>query len=243
MLTLYKNEWLKMKRQHVWILILFIPIVGALLGTFSFYSSYELLTKDTNEWYQLWTQVTFFYGLFLYPVLSSVYATLICRNENLQGGWKLILGLPVSHVNFYLSKLLWLLTLLLYTQMIILLATIMIGYQFDFISAIPIVFFIKATIFGWFATFPLAVIQLSISMKTKSFSLPLGINIILTFGSLAAMVIGVELFYPWAFPSIAMAAPGEGSGTDTMTFIAVMIISFCILLLIGSWNFKRREIK
>jgi len=243
MLTLYKNEWLKIRRQHIWLLIFFIPVLGACVGTFSFYSSYDLLTAgNKNEWYQLWTQMTFFYGLLLYPILTGVYAAFICRNEHLHGGWKHILAFPVSRIKLLLAKLLLLLTLLFFTQAIIVILIIIIGSLFHFEAQLPLAFFSKAFIAGWFATFPLAVIQLWISFTTKSFSIPLGVNILFTFGSLAALVIGAEVIYPWALPSLAMVPRGGGKALQSSLFFTIIVGYVLLTLLISSWRFQRKDI-
>jgi len=240
MFTLYQNEWLKLRRQFIWMIILFVPFIGVCLGTFSFTASYDLLVDGGNEWYAFWTQITFFYGLFIYPILSGIFAAIICRNEHLHGGWKHQLSLPLSRTKVFLAKLFLVYSLLFLTQLILLLTALAVGLQVTAQTNPPLLFLIGAVTAGWVASFPLTIIQLWISINIRSFVVPLGINLFFVFGSLAAMVMGIEKLYPWAHPSIAMASPEEANSTleDLSIFTVsylVVLVTYCVC------RFNRKE--
>ncbi|WP_195694696.1 ABC transporter permease [Priestia megaterium] len=240
---MYKIEWMKLKRQRLWIIMLFVPLVGCSLGAFNFSSSYDLLMKTgTNQWYQLWTQVTFFYALFLFPILSGIYASFICRVDHLDGGWKQLLALPVSRKKVYIAKLGILMTMILITQIILVLIYLSIGNLIGLSDSLPLSFIVLAMFNGWLASLPLASIQLWLSLRTKSFGIPLGLNIFFSFSSLAAMILKINFIYPWAQPSLAMAAPTEKGITSYPLFFCVVFITFLITFLLGCKNFTNRDI-
>ncbi|MED3645930.1 ABC transporter permease [Halalkalibacterium halodurans] len=241
MYTLYKNEWLKLRRQFLWVIILFVPIAGVLLGTFSYVDSYDLLVDGENEWYAFWTQITFFYGLFIFPILAGIYAAFICRSEHQNGGWKHLLSLPVSRFQLFFAKLFTLYTLLFLTQVILFVTAILIGMQVNESTNIPLSFLVGATAFGWIATFPLAMIQLWMSINTRSFAIALGINITFVLGSLVTMIVGIEQFYPWAHPSIAMGSPEEVNISKNGIF-NIITLYFIILSSFFIFKFQRKEI-
>lgn len=242
MLTLYKNEWLKMRHQHLWIIVLFVPLLGASLGGFNFISSYDQLVQGEDEWIELWSQTSFFYAIFLYPILSGIFAAFICRSDHLHGGFKMTLSLPVSRKKLYMSKFLMLITILLLTQIILLIMCVLLGLLFNINNQIPWSFFLRATIFGWLATFPLASIQLWLSISTKSFGIPVGINLFLTLGSLAAIVLNVNMIYPWSQPQQAMLSPDEGGIGSYPLFFSLIFVMFIVTFLLGMWRFSRKDI-
>ncbi|MDM5300291.1 ABC transporter permease [Bacillus subtilis] len=244
MLQLYQIEWLKLKRQHLWIILILIPILGCLLGAFNFVSSYDQLMKNGgNDWYQLWTQMTFFYALILLPILSGIFAAFICRVDHLDGGWKLTLSLPVQRGKYYIVKFSILSSILLLSQLILISAYCTIGFILKLESELPVTFLFKAILSGWIATFPLAAIQLWLSIRTKSFSGPLVLNILLTFASLITMIMKVDYLYPWAQPSLAMKAPGENGGLNSYTLFFSIIIIMFIIVFFGSYRrFKKMDI-
>jgi lantibiotic transport system permease protein len=244
MSTMYQIEWMKLKRQRLWIIILFVPLIGCSLGAFNFKTSYEILMKSGhNEWYQLWTQVTFFYALLLFPILSGIFASFICRVDHLDGGWKQMLSLPVLRKKIYIAKLGVLMTMLLITQVTLLLVYIIVGTLLELSDPIPLSFLLGAGFNGWLAAFPLASIQLWLSLRTKSFGIPLGLNIFLAFVSLITMILKINFIYPWAQPSLAMISPTEGKGIESYPlFISVILIMFLLTFLLGCRYFIKKDV-
>ncbi|MFJ7952614.1 ABC transporter permease [Lysinibacillus sp. NPDC096418] len=232
-MDLFQIELMKLKRQRIWILVLIVPILGAFLGSFNYTSSLDILSKSgINEWYQLWNQVTFFYGLFLFPILSGLYAIFLCRADHLTGGWKQLFSLPVKRGGIFLSKLFLLVLLLLITQMMHLVFFRIAGSLIGLQEHMNINFFLKATINGWIAIFPVAAFQLILAIKTKSFMFSLSLNVLCTFFSLVMMILNLEQYYPWTLPSIAMASPTETGLTHSLSYfyILVFILSFMLYI-------------
>ncbi|MDO5715315.1 MAG: ABC transporter permease [Tissierellia bacterium] len=62
-------EFLKLKKSGVFLPLLVIPLISILFGGFNYYNNIEILTR---EWYSLWTQIYFFYGIFFFPVIIGV---------------------------------------------------------------------------------------------------------------------------------------------------------------------------
>lgn len=243
MVSLLKIEWIKMKRQHLWILILLVPLIGASLGAFNYQSSYEVLVQQgDNRWYELWTQVTFFYAFLLLPILSGIFATFICRTEYLDGGWKQLMTFPISKEKVYIAKLIAVLGILFLTQISIVIWCLLAGTVLQIADPLPIEFLINAAITGWIALFPLANLQLWISLRTKSFTIPLIFNILFTFGSIGAKVFKIDAFYPWIQPSYVMASPDENGVESYSVFFITILLMFIITSCLSLWRFYRKDI-
>lgn len=240
MIHLYKIEWLKMKRQRLWLLLIVIPLIGCSLGALNFVSSYDrIMTGNDHEWYQLWTQMTFFYALFLMPILSSVLATFICRVDHLDGGWKCILALPISRNDLYFAKFTVLMTMIFFSQIALILIYLFIGLFLDFSTNIPFFFLVKVVVLGTFSVFPIAAFQLWLSFKTKSFTTPITINIVFTLGSFIAMIFNIDFLYLWSQPSIAMKSSTESSDIFNPIFV---LVSFLVIFLLALRNFYNKDI-
>ncbi|GIN93684.1 permease [Siminovitchia terrae] len=239
----FQIELMKLKRQKIWILVLIGPVVGTFLGSFNYTSSLDILSKSgTNEWYQLWTQVTFFYGLFLLPILSGIYAIFLCRTDHLTGGWKQLFSMPVKREKIFVSKLVLLVLLLLFTQITQCLLFVIVGKLLGLQDEMNLVFFFKAVINGWIAIFPIATFQLILAIKTKSFMLSLSLNVLFTFLSLVMMVVNLEQYYPWALPSIAMASPTETGLTHSLSYFYALVFTLSLILYIwGNRTINKSE--
>ncbi|MEH7490555.1 ABC transporter permease, partial [Priestia megaterium] len=181
-------EWFKLKRQKVWILLMVVPFISVILGLASFLGNYEVLMdkKGDNAWLESWTQITLFYGMLLLPISSGIYAAMVCRTDHLNGGWKLQFSLPISKSTIYLSKLTIILLLILLMQLFLVLFYLIGGTIIHIDNPVPVTFILSAILLSWLGTFSLSAIQLWLSFKIKSFGIPLGINIFLSFLVFAA---------------------------------------------------------
>jgi len=227
-MNIFQIELMKMKRQRMWIIVLIAPALGCLLGSFNYLTSLDILSGKGNQWYQLWNQVTFFYGLFLYPILSGILAVFLCRVEHITGGWKQSFTLPVKNNSIFISKFILLMLLLAATQVTLFLFFVIIG-NVVISDSMNLSFFIKAIFNGWITILPVAIFQLILAIKIKGFMFSLSVNIIFTLSSLAMMIMNVEQYYPFVLPSLVMAPPTETIFMYSWTYLYGFV---CILSLI-----------
>lgn len=238
-------EWFKLKRQKIWLLVLIVPLVSVLLGIANFFGNYDVLMDkpEDNAWLEAWTQVTLFYGILFLPIASGIYAAIVCRTEHLNGGWKLQLSLPVPRTMVFLSKLFVVLFLILLMQFSFVLFYIIGGLITKFQEPIPWSFICTAMLLSWIGTFSLSSIQLWLSFKVKSFSIPLGINVVLSLLVFAAYTSRWGMFYPWAQPSFAISAPEESPIDSLPIFISIVMTTFVITVVLAISKFKRSDLE
>ncbi|PAK44049.1 ABC transporter permease [Priestia megaterium] len=238
-------EWFKLKRQKIWILLMVVPFISVILGLASFLGNYDVLMdeKGDNGWLESWTQITLFYGMLFLPISSGIYAAMVCRTDHLNGGWKLQFSLPIPKGIIYLSKLTIILLLILLMQLFLVLFYLIGGTIIHIDNPIPVTFILSAILLSWLGTFSLSSIQLWLSFKIKSFGIPLGINIFLSFLVFAAYTSKWGMLYPWAQPSFAISTPDESPIQSYPLFISIVFITFLIFVLITSFRFKRADLE
>ncbi|MED4284305.1 ABC transporter permease [Priestia megaterium] len=238
-------EWFKLKRQKIWILLMVVPFISVILGLASFLGNYDVLMdeKGDNGWLESWTQITLFYGMLFLPISSGIYAAMVCRTDHLNGGWKLQFSLPISKGIIYLSKLTVILLLILLMQLFLVLFYLIGGTIIHIDNPIPVTFILSAILLSWLGTFSLSSIQLWLSFKIKSFGIPLGINIFLSFLVFAAYTSKWGMLYPWAQPSFAISTPDESPIQSYPLFIGIVFITFLIFVTITSFRFKRADLE
>lgn len=243
--TYISFEWLKLKRQKTWILIIMVPFISVLLGIGNFLGNYDVLMDEPtdNAWLEIWTQITLFYGILFLPIASGIYAAIVCRTDHLNGGWKLQFSLPIQRNIIYFSKLIVVLFLILMMQFTLLVFCLIGGAIVNIHDPIPWGFMFSAIFLSWLGTFSLCSIQLWLSYKIKSFGIPLSINIILSLMVFAAYSSQWGMFYPWAQPAFAISSPQESPVDSLPLFIGGIVITFIICVTLIGFRFNKSELK
>lgn len=172
------SEFLKIKRKMLLFLIFLGPIGVVGLEAVNFGLRYEWLTgiyKD-NLWKGLIDEVsmlsvpTILIGL---TILTSIIANI----EHQTNSWKLLLALPISKTKVYTGKVLLSILLLLFSCLLLMGGTILLGILLKFGTEIPFLYLFKMCFFPSLAAIPLLALQiwLAISMKNQAIPLTTGI--------------------------------------------------------------------
>ena len=125
---------------------------------------------------------------------------------------------------------------LVLVQGLVLVAVLIDGLFFLQIKApIPWQLLINGFIGGWFATIPLAALQLWVSTWWKSFGTPFALNIICTIPSLSVSNSNqYSQIYPWMQPMLAMS-PLQNGVLNVTPVTLVTIIVAGLVFIIGGW--------
>ncbi|MDM5250917.1 MULTISPECIES: ABC transporter permease [unclassified Lysinibacillus] len=241
--TLVLNEYMKLRRQWLWAVLIIVPLVSCLLGYNNFFTYQDILVqKDDNEWTEAWTQASLFYGMIMLPILSGFYCSISCRNENSGGGWKQMLALPPSRIMIYIAKMILILILVFVTQLVLVSEFIITGLILGLHDSIPWFFLFKVLVLGFLAVCALVAIQLWMASQIKSFVTPISINVALTL--LAFVTVGSELgnFYPWAQPTLAMSSPDEVGIHSVLFFLSINLVTFSVATVLGIVTFDKKDI-
>jgi hypothetical protein len=223
-------EWLKIRRSKVWIIVFTIPLLSVLIGCANFYLNQGVLQ---SEWYSLWSQVGLFYGLFFLPLLIAICCAYSYRLEHLQHNWHTLLTAPVSVSAIILSKLVVIALLLLAVQFFLLMLYLGAGIIVGLALPLPPEI-LNWTICGWLASVTIASLQMWVSQRIRSFTIPIGIAFACLFVGLGAYVANVGMFFPYSLLTLGLGALSQEalSIPDLLLFIVVnicLIIAFSAL--------------
>lgn len=236
-------ERLKLKRSKLWLLYFIGPLLGVFLAYINFFKNYDLFMQPgDNEWIEVWTQVALFMGPFVLPIMVGIYAALVCRSEHIGGGWKQLLALPIKHSEIFLGKFLTVVKMVVITMLILLIFFIGFGYIKGVESSLPIFAILGFMIKGILACMPLILLQLIISIRAKTFGIPLAVSIVFTLPAIIVASTPLGQIYPWTQPMLAMSPEDESPIQSYFLFYTLVIGTFIVLLIYGLRSFIKRDI-
>ena len=242
-MNVFHSEGMKLRKSNIWLLIFVSPLLASLLGLLEVNRDAEL-----NAWPLLWTIMASIHALLFLPLLTGVFSAFVCRYEHNGGGWKQLLALPVSRSGLYMAKFLHVVLLLALAQLLFTAGLIAVGFLNGYeMNIVPWDEFARRACSGWFATLPLAALQLFISTAWASFAAPLAINVMLTLPNM--LVVNSEKYgpwYPWSQPARSMLLISDNNyGAFNMpmeTLLFIIAGSFIVFLSAGLMYFSRKEI-
>ncbi len=235
-------ERLKLKRSNSWLLYFIGPILGVSLAYINLFKNYDLFMQPgENAWKEVWTQVALFMGPFVLPILVGIYSALICRGEHVGGGWKQLLALPVKHSDIFLGKFLTVVRMVTITMLILLIFFIGVGYITGIEGNLPLFTILGYIIKGIIACLPLILLQLIISIKAKTFGIPLAISIVFTLPAIIVASTPLGQIYPWTQPMLAMSPEDESPIQSYFLFYSLLSGTLFILLVYGLKSFSTRD--
>lgn len=241
MLALLQSEWYKLRKSKILLLIFVGPLLGLLIGLVIDYGS----DPEVNDWYVTLLTMNLTYALLFLPLITGVFASVVCRYEHQAGGWKQLLALPVSRGNVFVAKFILLMLIVFVIQLLYLGAIYVVGMLKGYTDPFPLAIVWKSIFGGWIATFPLVALQLWMSIVFKSFAAPFTVNVIFTLPTILA--VNSERFgpyYPWAqpFEMMYVGNPSDVFFVPLEQLLTVVGGSFLLFFFGGLLYFQRKMI-
>lgn len=235
------SERLKMSKSYVWLLTLISPVIALAPGYLA------VRQGDSITWELLRTVMALIHSMLFLPLLSGVFAALLCRYEHQDGGWKMLLALPVTRIQVYLCKFIMIIALLGAVQLLFLAALLSMGWLRDAPGPVPWAVLLRSVLGGWVACLPLAALQLAVSQRWSSFGAPLALNVCLTLPNiLISNSATYGPYYPWVQPMLAMSPYGEENfGAFNIPLESLMYVvlgSLVLFLAAGLISFRRKAV-
>ncbi|MDA2731410.1 ABC transporter permease [Bacillus cereus] len=233
-------EWLKLRNSRIELVIAVLPIISMLIGSANYYLNQGALQ---NGWYSLWTQVSLFYGVFFLPILIAICCSYICRLEHLNRNWNMIMTSTISVTNVFLAKLIIISILILFAQCLFIGLYWLIGTLFSLPGLFPLET-IEWTIRGWYASISISALQLGLSLRIRSFAIPIGISLCGVFIGLGMYIGKFGMLFPFSLLNIGMSVMSQDKLTTVQNFLFWMInMAFVIIFALRSIKrLKNRDI-
>ncbi|WP_274654359.1 ABC transporter permease [Paenibacillus humicola] len=244
MIRMIRSEWLKVRGTVVWLLAVVSPIAAGLVVLLNAQST----VQTGAPWLTALQLMAALHALLFLPMLTGIFAGLVCRYEHAGGGWKQLLALPVSRSQVYLVKFLFVMLLIAVTQLLFLAALLLIGTSLGFAGEVPWAELLRSAAGGWAACLPLAALQLAVSTAWPNFAAPMAVNVIFTIPNLLIVNSAhYGPYYPWAQPLLAMM-PHAGNynygafAVPAATLLLVIGGSFVLFLASGWIYFVKKAV-
>jgi len=227
----------------MWLLVAVSPLFSTLAGWLAVRNEAE----GTVSWLLVLVMMSAVHAMLFLPLLTGIFAALVCRYEHASGGWKQLLSLPVSRTQVYVSKFIVIMGLIGLVQLLFLALLLLLGMLLGIKSPVPWSDFLNLIAGGWMACLPLAALQLAVASAWPSFAASLAVNVIFTLPNML-VVNSAEYgpYYPWAQPMLAMVPSGEVTvGAFNISYFTLFGIiggSFLLFFMMGWGYFSRKMI-
>ncbi|WP_272515313.1 ABC transporter permease [Bacillus velezensis] len=162
--------------------------------------------------------------------------------EHVGGGWKQLLALPVKHSDILLGKFLTVVRMIFISMFILILLFIGFGYMLGISGTLPLLTILGYGIRGILACLPLILLQLIVSIRSKTFGIPLAVSIVFTLPAIIIASTPLGQVYPWTQPMLAMSPEDESPIQSSFLFYSIMVITCLGLLVYGIRNFTKRDL-
>ncbi|WPC43446.1 ABC transporter permease [Clostridium sp. JS66] len=245
MIKLIKTELLKIQWKSILLLILMDILVSSILAINAVNDYKETFAPN---WNTLYFQEVMLHAMFFLPLLTGIVAALICSYEHKNRVWKQILTLPYSRSAIYFSKFIVIIIILLIVQLSFLISYILIGYsgyKIQLVGIIPWKTVAFGVVGGYFAIFPLAALQLWLSIKFESFSRALVLNVFMVIPNIVITGFNsyIGAWFPYSSAYYAMFPQGINLSprVEWSSFFIITFATFMFYLIKGCCSFSKKD--
>lgn len=234
-MTLLSCELLKLRRLHLWVIVVGLPVLSTLLGVLNFQANREVLDSG---WASLWSQAGLFYGLFFMTIAVAVLASSVWRVEHRGHAWNQFMAAP-QPVGRVLAAKLGALAVLVALMQVVMVAAALVGGVVVGLPGMPPIHLVLATLLATLPGIAVAAWQSLLSMLIRNFGAPIGIAavaVVVSFGAVAGGADTLGLFLAPALVtrtmSLGSTALGTG-GTLTLDTVAPLVVASLVLTALG----------
>ena len=236
-----KAEREKLRHSVILPACILIPVIPAVMGTFNYLQNQDVLSA---QWQSLWTQHTLFYACFFFAPLIGLYCSYLWRLEHRCHNWNMVMTAPVPVGCLFFAKLAVILGITVITQFWTGVLFLICGKLAGLPGFFPPIFLLWL-LRGVVGAVPICALQLLLSMKLRSFSVPIGVGLL---GSVIGLLIaneGLGTVWPYCLMLTGMNSNraedtlAGGTGSFLMSAIAYTVI-LCAVAVI---DLRRRDVR
>lgn len=232
-LILLKLEILKLRRSLPLLLMFACPLLVVLLTTGIAFKSNASFMAHPDFWKRFWLGNLALWSYFMLPLYIALITALLNGNEHRNQAWRLLLTLPITRRELYLTKaaLAWgcaigaNLALGMFVALaagLILLLTPTSGDPFAF----PFLLALAKTAL---TCLPVVLIQYAISWRVPNIVFPLAVGICATMGIAQLGNSDYWVYYPWSYSLMSSNAGSEA--TQQLALLLAAAVGAALLAL------------
>ena len=140
----------------------------------------------------------------------------------------------------FIAKLVVLAKSILAAQVLLMVFIIIVGkVVFRFEQPIPINM-LWWLFMGWFSALSVGAVQLYLSMRIRSFAVPVGLAVCLSIGGLAFHIAGLSEMFPYSQIILGLSSQDEVLPIDSITTLVPMVLVYTVLFVILATNHLKK---
>ena len=150
---------------------------------------------------------------------------------------------PVSRSTIFIAKLVVLAKSILAAQVLLMVFIVIVGkVVFRFEQPIPINM-LWWLFMGWFSALSVGAVQLYLSMRIRSFAVPVGLAVCLSIGGLAFHIAGLSKMFPYSQIILGLSSQDEVLPIDSITTLVPMVLIYTVLFVIlATHHLKKADV-
>ena len=150
---------------------------------------------------------------------------------------------PVSRPTIFIAKLVVLTKSILTAQVLLMVFIIIVGkVVFRFEQPIPINM-LWWLFMGWFSALSVGAVQLYLSMRIRSFAVPVGLAVCLSVGGLAFHIAGLSEIFPYSQIILGLSSQDEALPIDSITTLVPMVLVYTVLFaVLATHHLKKADV-
>ena len=150
---------------------------------------------------------------------------------------------PVSRSTIFIAKLAVLAKSILAAQVLLMVFIIIVGkVVFRFEQPLPINM-LWWLFMGWFSALCVGAVQLYLSMRIRSFAVPVGLAVCLSIGGLAFHIAGFSEMFPYSQIILGLSSQDEMLPIDSITTLVPMVLVYTVLFVIlATHHLKKADV-
>lgn len=239
MIRILVAEVLKYRRSSTLWLVAGAPLVVVLLQVLNFWMRRDFFAAQNNlNWLFFQQNIHALWGMFLFPLMVVVLATLAAGIEHERNNWQYLLALPVSWGAIFAAKLLVTFGLMIISVLGLIVATLMGGWLIGLPDVAPVGALTLNALPVLVAALPLLLIHLWLAIRVKGFAFCVGAGIVGVITGLFAISAGVVYLHPWAYPLYVLNASGD---VPRSSILLIALVASSLLGLVAGQDFVRRD--
>ena len=98
----------------------------------------------------------------------------------------------------------------------------------------------SAQFMGWFSALSVGAVQLYLSMRIRSFAVPVGLAVCLSIGGLAFHIAGLSEMFPYSQIILGLSSQDEVLPIDSITTLVPMVLVYTVLFVILATNHLKK---
>lgn len=234
-MTLLTCELLKLRRTHLWVIVVGLPALATLLGALNYRANMGVLKAG---WASLWSQAGLFYGLFFMTIAVAVLASSVWRVEHRGHAWNQFMAAPRPVGTVIAAKLGALAVLVALMQVVMIAAALVAGAVIG-LPGLPPGHLVLATLLATIPGVAVAAWQSLLSMVIRNFGAPIGIAgaaVVVSFGVVASGADGLALAFPPALVTRTMSLGSTAvalGGRLTLDTVTPLVVASLVLTAVG----------